>query len=257
MFNRRKIIQKLAQGKSGKRNTTDAEIKNDRQQVLTRIERLRSSQKNLTPQIEPYLMEHIKERPEPELEKLYLPSDFDSIRDRAMLGLEEVGEAQRLMVEGAANDAIQRVQSIAKTLSNAVKDKKDNASGQTQQTRAIATLTELRFRLDLTIEDYNALRHMLINLGMPTTDTLYRELKESDTFRKPSGAKRALGDTYRNDGAVWTNTGVTGGVRAPSGSQVSTESAVATQGTRAAKRTVISHIAVENYFEADFHCSQF
>ncbi|KJA19668.1 hypothetical protein HYPSUDRAFT_204406 [Hypholoma sublateritium FD-334 SS-4] len=232
----RKIIQKLAQGKSGKRNTTDAEIKNDRQQVLTRIERLRMSQKILTPQIEPYLMEHIRERPEPELEKLYLPSDFDNIRNRAMLGLEEVGEAQRLMVEGAANDAIQRVQSIAKTLSNAVKDKKDNASGQTQQTRATATLTELKFWLDLTIEDYNALRHMLINLGMPTADTLYRELKESDTFRKPAGAKHALGDTYWNDGAVWTNTGVTGGARAPSGSQVIAESAIATQGTRAAKR---------------------
>ncbi len=93
---------------------------------------------------------------------------------------------------------------------------------------------------------------MLINLGMARTDTVYRELKESDTFRKPSSAKRALGDTYRNDGSVWTNTGVTAGVRAPSGSQVVTESVIASQGTRAAKRTVIFHVVTDISFEANF-----
>ncbi len=160
MYDRRKVIEKLAQGKSGKRNTTDEEIRHDRRQLTTRIEKLRMAQKNLMPQIEPYVMQHIKERPEPEREKLYLPSDFENIHDRNTLGLEDIGEAQRLMVEGAANDAIRRVQSIAKTLSSAIKDKKDDASGQAsgqaQQTRAMTTLTELKFRLHLAIQDYNA-----------------------------------------------------------------------------------------------------
>lgn len=173
----------------------------------------------------------------PEQEVLFLPSDFAE-NDRLLLGLVEIAEDQRKLAEGAANDAILRVQKLAKVLSNTRTAKRTEGSGQAHQTRATATETEVVFRLDLAIRDYNDLRQLLRTLGLPDSDLVYRPLTLEDTYRKPTALNRNLGDTYRNDGPLWAaSAGVTAGARPPTGSQVTLVSPIATQNMRAKKRT--------------------
>ena len=196
-------------------------------------------QKDIMPQVESRVVDQhrkMKQKDLPEQEVLFLPSDFTE-SDRLSLGLVEMGEDQRKLAEGAANDAILRVQKLAKVLSNTRAAKKTEGSGQAYQTRATATETEVVFKLDLAIKDYNDLCQLLRNLGLSDSDLVYRALTIEDTYRKPTVTNRNLGDTYRNDGPLWTaNAGVTAGARIPTGSQVTLESSIATQSTRAKKR---------------------
>ncbi len=100
--------------------------------------------------------------------------------------------------------------------------KKSDGVGQVHNTRAnntraTATETEVSFKLDLAIRDYNDLRQILLKLGVSDEDPVYRPLTLDDTFRKPTMSNRNLGDTYRNDGPLWAaNAGVTGGGSTPS-----------------------------------------
>lgn len=226
-------------GKNTKRQVTDAELAKERAQLWRKIERLRVIQKDTTPQVECYVFDQnvqSKLKDLPEREVLYLPSDF-SENDRLLLGLVEMAEDQRKLAEGAANDAILHVQKLAKVLSNSRLAKKADGSGQAYQTRATAMETEIAFKLDLAIKDYNDLRQLLMKLGLPDDDPVYRPLTLLDTFRKPTATNRNLGDTFRNDGPLWAaNAGVTAGTRPPTGSQVALSSQVATQTTKSAKR---------------------
>ena len=215
------------------------DLAKERSQLWRKIEKLRAMQKDITPQVESRVIDQhmkMKQKDLPEQEVLFLPSDF-SESDRLSLGLVDMGENQRKLAEGAANDAILRVQKLAKVLSNTRAAKKTEGSGQAYQTRATVTETEVVFKLDLAIKDYNDLRQLLMKLGLSDSDIVYRPLTVEDTYRKPTVTNRNLGDTYRNDGPLWTaNTGVTAGARIPTGSQVMLESSIATQSTRAKKR---------------------
>ncbi len=221
----------------------DAELDKERLQLRRKIEKLRAIQKDCTPQIASYVFDqhhNTKLEDLPEQEVLSLPSDF-SENDRLTLGLVEMAEDQRKLAEGAANDAILRVQKLAKVLSNARLAKKADGSGQAYQTRATATETEIAFKLDLAIKDYNDLRELLMKLGLTDDDSVYRPLSLTDTYRKPTATNRNLGDTYRNDGPLWAaNSGVTAGAHPPVGSQISMLSQVATQTTKATKREYLS-----------------
>ncbi|KJA14195.1 hypothetical protein HYPSUDRAFT_150698 [Hypholoma sublateritium FD-334 SS-4] len=246
----RRIQLKLEQrGKNTKRQVTDAELAKERAQLSCKIQKLRVIQKDTTPQVEPYVFDqHVRTKLQdlPEHEVLYLPSDFLE-NDRISLGLVEMGEDQRKLAEGAANDAILRVQKLAKVLSNSRLAKKADGSGQAYQTRATATETEIVFKLDLAIKDYNDLRRLLMKFGLPDNDSVYRPLALVDTFRKPTATNRNLGDTYRNDGPLWAaNAGITAGARPPTGSQVSMTSQVATQTTKPMKRKDLS-FTVDKY----------
>lgn len=242
-FRRRIRLQLEQRGKSTKRQVTNDELAKERGQLWRKIEKLRIIQKDITPQVELQVTDqHIQTKHVdlPEREVLYLPSDFVE-NDRLRLGLVAMAEHQRKLAEGAANDAILRVQKLAKVLSNTRMAKRSDGSGQAHQTRATATETEVAFKLDLAIMDYNDLRQLLLKLGVSDADPVYRPLTLDDTFRKPTASNRNLGDTYRNDGPLWAaNAGVTAGARPPTGSQVSLVSSIATQRMRATKRKCIS-----------------
>ena len=243
IFRRRVQLELEQRGKSTKRQVNDAEITKEHVQLWRKIEKLRVLQKDVMPQVEPHVIEqHIRTKSEnfPEREVLFLPSDFAE-NDCISLGLVDMAEHQRRFAEGAANDAILRVQKFAKVLSNARAAKKAEGSGQAHQTRSVAIETEIVFKLDLAIRDYNDLREVLKRLGLQESDLVYKPLTKADTFRKPTTTTRNLGDTYRNDGPLWAaGAGVSGGARPPTGSQVTPSSSVATQETRATKRKYVS-----------------
>lgn len=156
----------------------------ERAQLWRKIEKLRVMQKDIMPQVESQVIDQhtkMKLKDLPEQEVLFLPSDFTE-NNRLSLGLVEMAEDQRKLVEGAANDAILRVQKLAKVLSNTHSAKKTEGSGQAHQMRATATETEVVFRLDLAIKDYNHLRELLRKLGLSDSDLVYRPLTVEDTY---------------------------------------------------------------------------
>ena len=51
----------------------------------------------------------------------------------------------------------------------------------------------------------------MIALGMSQHDPSFPPLSKEDTYRKPTHLKRVIGDSRRNDGALWS-AGITGGV---------------------------------------------
>ena len=239
------MLQLEQRGKSTKLQISDEELVKARRELWCKIEKLRAIQKDLTAQVERQVTEqHAKNKRKdlPEQEVLYLPSDFAE-NDRLSLGLIEMADKQRKLTEGAANDAILRVQKLAKVLSNTRMAKRSDGVGQVHNTRATAIEMEVSFKLDQAIWDYNDLRQILLKLGVSDEDPVYRPLTLEDTFRKPTMSNRNLGDTYRNDGPLWAaNAGVTGGARPPVGSQVTLVSSVATQRVRAPKRKCILSI---------------
>jgi hypothetical protein len=154
----------------------------------------------------------------PEREKLYIPSDFNMF-NRLKYDLVELGELERRLHEGAAYDAIQKSRTISRTISALEADKKANAYGQALHTRAASQILDVEARLSVTIDDYMSTRASMISLGLAPNDPSFLPLQVSDTFRKRTNAKRALGDSRRTEGLIWIQSGVTGN-SCPSASHV-------------------------------------
>jgi len=183
---------------------------------------------------------------QPENETLFLPSDF-SPEDSATLLLSSFAQDQHKLLEGAAFDALHQVRTIVKGAIIARQDKIKHARGQSANTRATVRIKSVEFERDFAIAEYNAIRDMLISLGLSSDDSVYRRLELKDTERKRTDVCRAVGDTHRTDGAIWTQTGIGAGSKAPAaiGERVemldalAARAALSTQGSKGKKRELI------------------
>ena len=215
-----------------------------RDSLRTRITKWRRTQETVMPQVGEYVQRQVlsSQRPnEVEREILFLPSDFP-LATQVKLNLTSLGEYQRRLLEGAACDVIHRIRTIVKLHSALRQDKKKNARGQSMNTKATTKLQKATDANLLAIEDYNALRQAMIALGLSQDDSMYPPLSIEDTFRKSTHVKRAVGDSQRTDGLLWTSTGVAAGVSRiydpadPTALSNIAASAVGTQGSKAKKR---------------------
>jgi len=109
----------------------------------------------------------------PEKETLFLPSDF-SREDSATLLLSSFAQDQHQLLEGAAFDALHQVRTIVKGTIIACQDKIKHACGQSANTRATVRIKSVEFKCDFAIAEYNAIRDMLISLGLSSDDSVYR-----------------------------------------------------------------------------------
>jgi len=159
-------------------------------------------------------LSHCDSDDEPENETLFLPSDF-SPKESATLLLSSFAQDQHRLLEGAAFDALHQVRTIVKGTTIARQDKIKHARGQSANTRATVRIKSVEFERDFAIAEYNAIRDMLISLGLSSDDSVYRRLELKDTERKRTDMRRAVGDTHRTDGAIWTQTGIGAGSKAP------------------------------------------
>lgn len=169
------------------------------------------------PQVGDFVLQQLtkgKTEKAPENEVLYLPSDF-SEAERVQLQLVALGEHERRLQSGAAYDTIRRIRTTSKTISSLRSDKKAQAYGQTRHTRAADQIRKIEARRDAVISDYQAIRAIMISLGLPVDSAEFPPLTLADTYRKPTDIKRAVGDSQRHEGSIWTNAGISAGVRLP------------------------------------------
>jgi hypothetical protein len=87
-------------------------------------------------------------------------------------------------------------------------------SGQQQHTIAGEQVLDTQRRRDDHISSYNSVRAAMISLGTcdkDDTNTPFPHLTVSDTFMKSRRRERALGDSRRGDGLLFTNIGIASG----------------------------------------------
>lgn len=175
--------------------------------MRSRLNDWRSIQINFIPTIDEYLATSTTKNPEEE--KLYLPSDFSSVQ-RASLNLEKLAHGESQLREGAAFDALARVQTAVKVIVVLRDRKKSDAYGQEKNTRALSKIHLAEAKRDLAMNEYSHSRQALIALDVPEAASDFPALSLKDTFRKSTLIKRSVGDSRRTDGVIWTYGGVNG-----------------------------------------------
>ncbi|KAJ7719106.1 hypothetical protein B0H16DRAFT_1795918 [Mycena metata] len=126
-----------------------------------------------------------------------------------------LAEEEGKLREGEAYDLIRRLQTACKGLS-ALEDRKRLEKGQKSATAAGEQVLDARRRRDELIKAYNSVRQAMISLGtlLESTDPAndqFPVLTVKDTFMKSRRRERALGDSRRGDGMLYTRTGITAG----------------------------------------------
>jgi hypothetical protein len=199
------------------------EVEKRRERLRMRIENWRDLQKDLTPQLGDLVAQQAiqkKTANAPEEEVLYIPSDFTGA-ERIKYDLVKLGEQERHFLEGTAFDYISKVKTITKTFFASHANKKAQGYSQQTHTRSITEIEDIEECQTAAIFDYSVTRNAMISLGMSEHDPCFPPLSKEDTYRKPTHLKRAVGDSRRNDGALWS-AGVTGGVSHVVGSSSAT-----------------------------------
>ncbi|KAF9547927.1 hypothetical protein CPC08DRAFT_729608 [Agrocybe pediades] len=189
--------------------STEKELNTRRKQLETRLEKWRKAQKTIMPHIGDYIVSWAvsgKGPKLPENEKLFLPSDF-TVDERRELGLTELGNVEYRLREGSACDAVMKLRTISKLYHALAMNTKAEAKGQVQHTRARVQEIETLAQRDAQIFHYNEARRAMISLGLAPDSANYPPLTVKDTFRKATNVKRAVGDSRRIEGLIYTNQG--------------------------------------------------
>jgi hypothetical protein len=195
------------------------EVEKRRERLGIRIENWRDCQKDLTPQLGDLVAQQAIQKKTvntPEEEVLYIPSDFTEA-ECIKYDLVRLGEHERHFLEGTAFDYISKVKTIMKTFFSSHANKKAQGYSQQTHTRSISEIEDIEERQTTSIADYSVIRNAMITLGMSQHDPSFPPLSKEDMYRKPTHLKRAVGDSRRNDGALWS-TGISGGVSHVTGS---------------------------------------
>jgi len=206
---RRGIHSQVARGDS-----SPSDLEHHRKWLAARIEKWRKSQKEIASQLGDLVAtQAISKRSvdAPEKELLYLPSQL-SLSERTKLNLVDLGRQELLVQEGVACDAVQKLRTIIKMHVAMEDQKRSQAYGQDHHTKASGPIREIKARRDLAMADYHAAREAMVFLGMNPDSASFSVLTFNDLSRKATNKKRAVGDSQRTDGMIWTQTGVSGGM---------------------------------------------
>jgi hypothetical protein len=141
-----------------------------------------------------------------EHERLFLPSDFSSGKERQDADCVALGIEEAKLREGEAFDALRAIQCAVKTMTALQDKKRKNARGQADNTRSAGYIREAQGRRDHHMATYASARQAMIALGtVSKTDphSPFPPLTLEDTFMKSRQRGRGLGDSRRTDGMLW------------------------------------------------------
>lgn len=198
-------------------------VEKQRKWLRLQIQNWHDFQKDLTPQIGNFVAQQAiqkKTANAPEEEVLYVPSDFMGA-ERIKYDLVKLGKQERHFLEGTAFDYISKVKMITKTFFASHANKKAQVYSQQTHTRSITEIEDIEEHQTAAIFNYSVTHNAMVSLGMSEHDPCFPPLSKEDTYRKPTHLKRAVGNSHRNDSALWS-AGVTGGVSHVVGSSSAT-----------------------------------
>ncbi|KAJ7079192.1 hypothetical protein C8R44DRAFT_909231 [Mycena epipterygia] len=210
----RKIRDACAKNDEHDLQATKKEIATRRIKLNAQLSKWREARNNVM--LEAVDIISVSQACKAELEKLWLPSDFTEAQRVAMgPNIIALAAEEAKLWEGEAYDQILCIQSICKTLS-ALEDRKKDVRGQRNNTNSGEQVLDTRHRRDCSIKAYNSIRKALISLGTICDDgdkenSQFPHLTIDDTFMKSRRRERALGDSRRGDGMLYTRIGITAG----------------------------------------------
>jgi hypothetical protein len=203
-FYRRKLLATVKEHEKYPCDTLVKEIRSRRSKLQLRIMKWRANQLILTPDIGNLILS--EESCEIETERLFLPSDMDTVIRREV-GAMELGIEEGKLRQGAAFDSLQATQNAVKTIKLLRDHKAKNCRGQAENTRSGKRIADVEARRDLHIQAYNAHRQAIVTLGTLGDNDMnfaFPFLEVKDTFMKSTFHKRQVGDSRRPDGALWS-----------------------------------------------------
>ncbi|KAJ7212369.1 hypothetical protein C8J57DRAFT_1539218 [Mycena rebaudengoi] len=211
--NQRKIVYVRKKHAEHELESTKQEITTRRAKLTTQMVKWREVQGLVIPEAADRFA--VAQACEIEKEILWLPSDFTN-PNRVALGQSMValGEEEGRLRKGEAYDFIRVLQTVCKTLSALEDRKRVDEAGQINHTIAGDQVLDTRDRRDYFIESYNAVRTALIALEISDAthpEGAFPHLTIVQTFMKSRRRERALGDSRRGDGLLFTTTGVASG----------------------------------------------
>ncbi|KAF6748307.1 hypothetical protein DFP72DRAFT_760226, partial [Ephemerocybe angulata] len=184
-------------------STAEKEVVAETRALEKRLEGWRLLQRSITPQVSSDVGLELADKPSVYRQKLYLPSDYTADH-RASLNLNDLASDESQLREGLAFDAITSIQQRVKALDALLVNKRRNCKGVDQNTRANAQITRVTAERALWIRHYNSNREALIKLGFSQTARSFPSLTVNDTHRHSTIGKRALGDSRRTEGPLWS-----------------------------------------------------
>lgn len=138
-----------------------------------------------------------------EEECLYLPSDF-SEEERRLYGLEKLATIERRVREREALLAIRNVKNACRQISFYDSKAQLYTRKTTVGTRQNTILHNARAHRAFWMDEYKTIRTLLVQLGMPDDNTMYRDLNDRDVWRPSTSMSAALGKGGEAPGWIWT-----------------------------------------------------
>ncbi|TEB21527.1 hypothetical protein FA13DRAFT_1757507 [Coprinellus micaceus] len=182
--------------------STAADIKTTTSKLRQRLDSWRTLQLSLMGKVYSDVSLQSAQDPPISEERLFLPSDYDTSQ-REALGITHLTKTESDLREGVAFDCIRSLQQCVKALDGLTIEKRE-ARGQDQHTRASAAIMRATAKRKTWVDHYNANRTAMISLGLSKDARSFPELSVNDTHRKSTTVKRALGDSRRVDGTLFT-----------------------------------------------------
>ncbi|KAJ7697398.1 hypothetical protein B0H17DRAFT_1130376 [Mycena rosella] len=138
--------------------STQRDIASRRSKLRTRLAAFRKDQAGVTPVVAEYLT--TQAACEVEVELLGLPSEFREAVKRVQLDIVSLAEVEGRLREGAAFDAIQKIQLVAKALGSMRDQKRRNDSGVQKNTISQKQINDTQDRRDIHIKRIDGERHI-------------------------------------------------------------------------------------------------
>jgi hypothetical protein len=136
-----------------------SEIHARQDKLRSQINKWKDSQKIIMPQVGNHVLQQSVQEctiNTPEEEISYIPSSFEE--DKCIsLDLIILGEYEQRMLEGAACDVIQNLQTISKTLDAMIARKKKHIYGQAWHTKATSQVKDAKSWQQEAIDDYTSI----------------------------------------------------------------------------------------------------
>jgi hypothetical protein len=138
----------------------------------------------------------------PENVQLQLPSAFNAAL-RQTLGLTELATIEYELREGQAHDALKSLRQIIQEFNHNLLDKKNNVHGITATLRSESFLRVFTSDKQIAAATYRRARNAMISLGLSSTDSLWRELRDDQLWGKNVSTVRSMGDSKIRDPWFW------------------------------------------------------
>ncbi|KAJ6506564.1 hypothetical protein C8R45DRAFT_922749 [Mycena sanguinolenta] len=169
-----------------KTKTQDDLAQDIKTRLSTDIKKWHQQQQHICPQVIPFVVAEPDKSPE--LEKLFMPSDFTG-SERAKIGLESLGAEELKIQQGEANDVLRSLHEHIQH-SHALrhhKNARNNAVfGQEKNTRAVQKIWDVQTRIQNYVKKYCHAPAAMIALGCNPEDPNFGfpELKDEDLYTK-------------------------------------------------------------------------